>query len=210
MDLNVLLGSAVVAAVIGYISSQYGVYKQIVTAERTKWIGQVRDTACELVEDVYTLEALSHTNNEEIKKQELLIRKNRDTLILLTNPDDINTINAIKNFSKDAVKPQAPNEDEFIRVMQSFLKKEWEHVKQEASIWNVWIVVTIWLCLTELIIGMFLANFIVMEKLIIFTTWAVFTFWGIKGKTWEKVYRKVLQVHRRFEEPVEKTGEDHN
>ena len=59
MEISILLGSGVIAAIITagmslYISKQ-SQYKAIVTAERTKWLNLLRENICELLEEAYAL-----------------------------------------------------------------------------------------------------------------------------------------------------------
>ena len=59
MEISILLGSGVIAAIITagmslYISKQ-SQYKAIVTAERTKWLNLLRENICELIEEAYAL-----------------------------------------------------------------------------------------------------------------------------------------------------------
>ena len=148
MDINSVIGSAVIAAFVSAACSAFTAmivakrtaFINTVTSERVKWIQKVRENVSRFV-------GLTHTwlrsEEDEAKRQALTeeIDVLRYHIKLQMNPESTLDMAIIEKIDKIPNLASRPGDifpvhqamDELIEATQKMLKEEWEKVKGEAK-----------------------------------------------------------------------------
>lgn len=128
-------------------------YKMLITAERIKWLNNIRDEMCQMLTQAYglamnTVESIDNIDNKEtdLKYAELITEINMHAIKinLMINPNDesdeelkqkiLSFVEEIVSLSREGVT-RGYNEKirEIEKECQKFIKKEWTVIKDEAK-----------------------------------------------------------------------------
>lgn len=141
-------------------SQQSTTYKELITAERVRWLAELRSEMCAIMVTAYSIQDVCLAKQGTIKEEDYNIactiseiRRHGDLIVLMISPDEKHFVKETNEFIKKIIEKAniqyevshkmriAGREDinidflidKFRKTCQTFLKNEWEKIKEEAE-----------------------------------------------------------------------------